>query len=158
MSSGLRDTTITIRAAALELHRLLVHAQKAEHERLHGPVETPSLMLDLVARGEAFDWLHPLSELIVAIDQLLEMPEMSLVDAAAVRLEMEMLLSSDARDFQSHYRAALQADPHVVMAHADLRRLLADLPTPRPEDAELVASARARWTAPRVRGPSGMRH
>jgi hypothetical protein len=56
-----------IRMRLLRLHRALLEAEKAEHERAYGAV-TPAAFLQLLIGDPRFSWLSALSELIVQLD------------------------------------------------------------------------------------------
>ncbi|MDQ5857155.1 MAG: hypothetical protein M3542_02600 [Acidobacteriota bacterium] len=155
MTSSLHQQTGAARAALLELHRVLLDAVRLEHERLHGRVGSGE-MLQLVAYDPGFAWLRPVSELIVALDELEAMPEVSERDAAAVRVEIEELLSGRGGGFPERYLAALQTSPALVLAHSGAQRAIAALPASRPEEVQDLLTARRGWKAPR-RGPAGGR-
>jgi hypothetical protein len=62
------DTKLAdIRLQLLRLHRALLDAEKAEHERAHGAI-TPVAFLQLLIGDPRFGWLSALSELIVQLD------------------------------------------------------------------------------------------
>jgi hypothetical protein len=74
-----------------------------------------------------FDWLHRLSELIVAFDELLTISDRenptSEEDAQALLTRTKELLmpSETGSEFQKNYFLALQQSPDVVLLHKDLR-------------------------------------
>jgi hypothetical protein len=74
-----------------------------------------------------FAWLHSLSELVVRIDEVME-PDAPATDADAAALvdQVDRLLtaSETGEGFQRRYYEALQRQPAVVLAHADVRRVL----------------------------------
>lgn len=57
-----------IRLRLLRLHRALLDAEKAEHERSHGAI-APAAFLQLLIGDPRFAWLGALSELIVQLDE-----------------------------------------------------------------------------------------
>ena len=59
-----------VRRALLDLHKALIERERAAYEKAHGAV-SPGEMLQLLIRDEAFSWLHPISELIVRVDELI---------------------------------------------------------------------------------------
>lgn len=84
--------------------------------------------LQLVTRDPWFSWLHPLSGIIVQIDELLDAEEPAaerdagnLVDQARALLRP----SEGGAGFERKYYDALQNGPDVVLAHAGASRLLA---------------------------------
>jgi hypothetical protein len=84
-------------------------------------------MLQLVINDARFAWLRRLSELIVRADELLDAKEEPAAEARAVVSPARALLApaDDGADVAAKYRAALQGDPSVVMAHAEVARVLA---------------------------------
>jgi hypothetical protein len=142
------DKTAAVRAALLDLHRTLLDAVRLEYERENGRAGNAE-MLQLVAYDPAFAWLRPVSELIVGLDLLQAMPDVTERDAAAVRAEIESLLSRGEAGFGERYFSALQASPDLVLAHAALQRATAALPASRPQDVADLLTARREWKTPR---------
>ena len=111
----------------LEWHKALVDAERERYERMHGRVENAHQMLHLVIQDPWFAWLHSLSELVVRIDETIETDSPATdADAAALINEVEKLLtaSENGEGFHRRYYDALQRQPAVVMAHADVRRVI----------------------------------
>jgi hypothetical protein len=147
MSLSIRDNIGAIRLAALDLHKRLVASAQRDYERSHGRVGSAGQLLHLVAYDPAFAWLHSLSQLIVALDELLDAPEHAGADAAAVRVELEQLFEHSGTAFREPYLGAMQTDPDVVLAHAEVQRALAALPAVLPEDVESLRQVRPSWSA-----------
>jgi hypothetical protein len=136
-----------VEATLKELHRELVDLTKAQYEKKFGRVNSPGELLRLLLNDPEFGWLHAMSELMVDIDELLVHPQISPVDAAAVRSEISKLVAPpelDASDFYRKYKEALQS-PEVAVTHGRLRKVLAELPEPEPEDIAEVMRARHKW-------------
>ena len=117
-----------LRGGLLRLHKLLLDAERAAYERGHGRVAAGE-MLQLVINDARFAWLRRLSELIVSVDEMLDAKGEPATgsDARAVVSQARALLApadDAAADFAAKYRAALQRDPSVVMAHAEVARVL----------------------------------
>ncbi|HLH08280.1 MAG TPA: hypothetical protein VKW78_13660 [Terriglobales bacterium] len=130
-----------------ELHRELVEVTKEHYEKKFGRVSSPGELLRLLLNHPEFGWLHAMSELMVDIDELLVHPEISPLDAAAVRSEISKLVTPpelDSSDFYRKYKEALQV-PEVAVSHGKLRKVLAELPEPEPEDIAEVMRARHKW-------------
>ena len=130
-----------------ELHRELVEVTRSQYEKQFGRVSSPGELLRLLLNDPEFAWLHAMSELMVDIDELLVHPQISPVDAAAVRAEISKLVAPpelDASDFYRRYKEALQP-PEVAVTHGKLRKVLAELPEPEPEDIAEVMRARHKW-------------
>lgn len=118
--SGLRD-------ALLDLHKVLVDSERVTYEQTIGTIQSPNQLLQLLINDPWFAWLHPLSLLIVAMDEVLDDSGALTVRLANERLKETRLLlvASEAADgFAGHYFNALQRDPDVIFAHAKAAKFL----------------------------------
>ena len=130
-----------VRSGLLDLHKALIERERAIYEKSHGPV-TASGMLQLLIKDAAFMWLHPISELIVRVDELISnakdrrrptparpvmTPDQANAEADILLFETRALLTAgDASgEFRVRYDAALQADPAIVLLH---RAIMSALP------------------------------
>jgi hypothetical protein len=116
-----------LRIKLLHLHKLLLDTERIRYEQVRGQVSKGEL-LQLMINHDRFAWLHQLSELIVQIDELIHSDEPITSEAiAALIADVRILLTPDeaGNDFAVKYDAALQRNPDVVLAHADLVTLLA---------------------------------
>src|SRR5580698_10630090 len=68
----LRDYLAALRQSILHLHKTLIDSERAAYEQTFGKVESQNRFLQLLIQDPWFVWLHPLSELVVAIDEALE--------------------------------------------------------------------------------------
>jgi hypothetical protein len=115
-----------LRNKLLHLHACLLDTERITYEQVRGRVSSGEL-LKLVIEHEQFAWLHRISELIVQIDEVLSADE-------PLSPEKFQNLIADARTlitpsevgntFARKYYAALQREPDVVLAHADVSSLL----------------------------------
>lgn len=127
------ESLAQVRRTLLDLHKALIEKERAEYERSHGTVSAGE-MLQLLIRDDQFSWLHPISELIVRVDELISnanerrrpTPARPAMTPDQVRAEAEVLLvetrelltSGDAPGgFRKRYDAALQVDPAIVLMH-----------------------------------------
>src|SRR5262245_47997672 len=115
-------------ARLLALHRVLLAWARGTHEAEYGPVAAADL-LQLLLRDERFAWLRSLSGMIARIDAALddELPLTSITVEGFGREAHQLLRSGGASAFATRYAEALQDSPDVVIAHADVVKLL-----PRP--------------------------
>ncbi|HVI24282.1 MAG: hypothetical protein ACJ79O_13465 [Myxococcales bacterium] len=113
-----------------KLHLALIEHTRIGYERVHGSVGGPGELLQLLTRAPEFAWLHPLSELMAWIDELLDPkrdPRPQPEEAAAVRNELSRMLGithDPAHPFAARYLPVLQESPHAVMAHSAVREAL----------------------------------
>ncbi len=112
-----------LREALLALHKALVDSERVSYEQNLGTIPSANHFLKLLTDDPWFAWLHPLSQLIVTMDEALDAkakaPLTAGAAAALVKRTGELLVASEAGEgFARHYFDALQRDPDVVMAHA----------------------------------------
>jgi len=110
------------------LHKALIDHLQASWERDHGRVPSSGELLRLLMTEPHFEWLRPMSRLMVELDEVLEVPpELQDGRELAVRARLRSLLAGEGgefREFGERYMEALQAEPEVVLAHAALRKTL----------------------------------
>lgn len=115
-----------LRRKLLRLHKCLLDNERVTYEQVRGQVSKGEL-LQLVIHHTQFAWLHQLSEFVVQLDELLQADEPLTAEAiAAITTDIQTLLTPDelGSDFAVKYNAALQRNPDVVLAHADVATLL----------------------------------
>ena len=116
-----------LRNALLDLHKTLVDAERVSYEKTIGPIKSPNHFLQLLTGDPWFAWLQPLSQLIVAMDEALEEKE-PLTDAGVEALvnqtRLLLVATETGEGFSRHYDDALQRDPDVVLAQAQVAKLL----------------------------------
>ena len=111
----------------LDLHKTLVDSERVSYERTVGQIQSPNHFLQLLTRDPWFAWLQPFSQLIVAMDEAVEEKEpltLAGVDALAKQTRRLLVASENGDGFAGHYFDALQRDPDVVLAHAEVAKLI----------------------------------
>ncbi len=114
-----------LRTRLLHLHKVLLDDARAAYELDRGRVASAGHLLQLVIDDPWFAWLHALSGLIVRIDEGIgRESNATMADAVALVDQVEQLLtaSEEGEGFSRRYFEALQRQPAVVLAHADVRR------------------------------------
>jgi len=127
MADLLKDRLDEVRVALIHMHKALVDAERVTYQRTVGSIPTPNHFLKLLTDDPWFAWLHPLSQFIVSLDELLEADGPLTTEAFGIAIsETRKLLtpSESGQGFGRQYFEALQADPDVIIAHADLMQLL----------------------------------
>jgi hypothetical protein len=113
--------------ALRDLHRSLVEIVRHEYEKEWGPVNDAGQLLQLLTKHPQFNWLHQLSEFIVDVDELLDQEKVSEPEMRTIFTQAKNLItpsSSDTTEFSQRYVTLLQLDPALVMAHANVRKIL----------------------------------
>jgi len=123
---GLRQRLDELRRGLLKLHKALIDSERITYVKTVGEIRSPNHFLQLLTNDPWFAWLHPLSQLIVAMDEALDGKEPLTVagtDALVRELDRLTVPSESGEDFGRHYFEALQRDPDVVLAHAEVTKL-----------------------------------
>jgi catechol 2,3-dioxygenase len=127
LGEGMRTRLRELRGRLLNLHKVLLDDARAAYEMDRGRIASATNLLQLVINDPWFAWLHPLSELVVRIDETIEADSPATeADGAALLDQVERLLApaESGETFARRYFEALQRQPSVVLAHADVRRVL----------------------------------
>ena len=109
------------------LHKALILAEQVIYERINGRVASTGQLLQLVLNDPWFTWLHPISQLVVSIDDLLDNEsELSPVEVEHFLIEARALIrpSEEGDGFERSYYEALQREPDVIFAHFEVKKLL----------------------------------
>ena len=122
----LQERLQALRNSLLKLHKSLVDSERATYEKTFGKVPSANHLLRLLTNDPWFAWLHPLSLLIVSMDEALDEKEpltKERIDALAKEARTMLVATEAGQGFGRHYYEALQRDPDVVFAHADAAKL-----------------------------------
>lgn len=127
-TNHLRRTLLDLRRGLLGLHKALIVAEQLTYERIYGRVGSTGQLLQLVMSDPWFTWLHPLSDLLVRIDQLLDDDSFEITDEDVDCLvnETRALIrpSEEGDGFERSYYEALQRAPDVALTHSQVKKLL----------------------------------
>jgi len=126
--------TGALRRGLLDLHRVLLNAQRIEAERFAGRM-TPSEFLQAASDDLRFSWLKELSSAIAALDQSQADKDAAGVRCAVARIRVLLDPPDPDTAFGARYLRALQDHPEAVLAHRDVGRALGDRPQVPPEPA-----------------------
>jgi hypothetical protein len=137
---GLRETSVALQGV---LGALL------EAERQLAPPASPLERLQQITTSPEWAWLQPLYRLIADIDHAVAYAQdLPASESAAIGAHARELLSGGGagteQAFLDHYRALLQSDPAVAMAHAGALRAFQTLP-PEPASQAERLHARHQW-------------
>ncbi|HEX3799618.1 MAG TPA: hypothetical protein VH413_13045 [Verrucomicrobiae bacterium] len=125
MRNDIRQRLQDCRHALLDLHKALVDSERVSYEKTVGAITSPNHFLKLLTSDPWFAWLQPISQLIVAMDEALETKKPG-TDADAESLIKQagtlLVTSEEGEGFSHHYFDALQRDPDVVLAHAEVAK------------------------------------
>jgi hypothetical protein len=118
----------SMRETLVQLHGALIIAEQQTYERLSGPVPSTEVLLDLLQKDPWFTWLHPIADLLVRMDHLLEDETFDITDENVSHLlrEVDALLhpSIEGDGFERAYYEALNRAPDVVLAHFRVRKVM----------------------------------
>ncbi|MEM1290545.1 MAG: hypothetical protein AAGH67_03565 [Cyanobacteria bacterium P01_H01_bin.162] len=118
----------TLRSLLLKLHKALLDAEQDSYERVHGPITSKGELFQLVISDEWFDWLRPISQFIVRIDETISSKEPVSPNQLHVLLEAarDLLPLESAADSETavRYQRAVQNYPAIATMHAEMMELL----------------------------------
>jgi len=123
-----------VRDQLLRLHKAIIVAERARYEAAHGPVANEVALFHLVSGDPFFAWLRPMTVLIVGIDERLDGTEpVGDADLSTMGTEVRSVLVSteQGNEFRRHYQRLLQDEPHIVVDHGRVMRLLPEQPEKR---------------------------
>jgi hypothetical protein len=126
MTDPLRKRLERVRLAVLTLHKALVDSERASYEQTMGVIKSPNHFLQLLMQDPWFAWLKPISQMIVSMDEALDMkepPDDAAVEALLKETRVLLAPSESGEGFSRHYFDALQRDPNVILAHAEVTKL-----------------------------------
>ena len=116
-----------LRHGLLGLHKALIAAEQLTYERINGRVTSTGHLLQLVLNDPWFTWLHPLSQLVIRIDELLDTdlePTTDEVEHFFAEVRALIRPSEEGDGFERSYYEALQRAPDVIFAHVEVKKLL----------------------------------
>ena len=120
-----RQPLLDLHSALLKLHKVLLDSERSVYEKNVGPIQSPNHFFQLLTNDPWFAWLRPISQLIVAIDETLDEKESLTNDSvdSLMRQSVFLLIPAETSgEFGERYLAALQRDPRVVLAHAQVAK------------------------------------
>ena len=131
--AGVRQRLTELREAMLPLHKALLEFDRIGYEATFGKIQSPYQFLKLVMEDPWFAWLAPMTQLITAMDEMLDAKKEPLtvagVDAVAERIKTLLVATEGGEGFSRHYDEALQRNPDVVLAHAAVAKLIRAQPS-----------------------------
>jgi hypothetical protein len=122
---AIRKPLLELHSALVKLHKALLDSEKLEYEKNVGPIRSPNHYFQLLTTDPYFAWLRPISQLIVAIDETLDEKESLTNESVDSLMRQSVFLLVPAQstgDFAERYVAALQRDPRVILAHAQVAK------------------------------------
>jgi hypothetical protein len=110
------------------LHKALLDSERTAYELVHGAIPSAGAFLQLLINDPWFQWLRPITTLLVQIDETLaaKKPPAVASDIERLILDTRALLSpsSEANGFWKRYSGAVQRDPGVSLLHAQMEEQL----------------------------------
>lgn len=116
-----------IRSALLAIHKALLDSEQEAYERANGPIKSKGELFQLVVSDEWFNWLRPISQFIVKIDESLAAKEPITLSEANELIEQANTLlkpSEVGAEPEERYYQAIQRDPDIAYMHAKMMNLL----------------------------------
>jgi hypothetical protein len=116
-----------IRHTLLRLHKALLESERESYEQHYGPIQNNGEFFRLVIGHEWFDWLRPMSQFIVQIDELFASKDpIQLAQVTELLAQSHTLLrvAEDGTPAEQRYYQAIQRDADIAFMHAEMLNLL----------------------------------
>ncbi|MBX9857636.1 MAG: hypothetical protein K2Y26_19060 [Gemmatimonadaceae bacterium] len=114
-----RESLEQLRKFLLVVHRGLLQAERTRYEKVRGRIDNNSAFLQLVINDPFFDWLRPMAQLVLLIDERStdKKSPMGSAEARSLYDRGRALLRADAEGdaFQRLYFQALQHSPDLAV-------------------------------------------
>jgi hypothetical protein len=124
--AALREALREVSKLLLPLHRTLIDLAKEDYAFAVAPVK-PSELLRLLTDDPFFEWLKPVTSLIVDIDEMAR-TDFDAADVVAIADRVDHLFGPAAEGaFSTQYIPMLQRSVDVAIGHAALRKAAARL-------------------------------
>lgn len=121
-----RESLREVSKLLLPLHRALIDAAKEDYTLAVAPVK-PAQLLQLLKDDPFFEWLKPVTSLIVDIDEM-SRTDFETADVAAIAGRIDHLFGPKAEGtFSAQYIPMLQRSIDVAIGHAALRKAVSRL-------------------------------
>jgi hypothetical protein len=121
-----RESLREVSKLLLPLHRALIDAAKEDYALAFAPVK-PAQLLQLLTDDPFFEWLKPVTSLIVDIDEMAR-TDFEAADVAAIAERLDRLFGAKAEGaFSGQYIPMLQRSIDIAIGHAALRKAISRL-------------------------------
>lgn len=121
-----RESLREVSKLLLPLHRALIDAAKEDYALAVAPVK-PAQLLQLLTDDPFFEWLKPVTSLIVDIDEM-SRTDFEATDVAAIAGRLDGLFGPKAEGtFSAQYIPMLQRSVDIAIGHAALRKAVSRL-------------------------------
>jgi len=121
----------TVRNDLLRVHRGLLEAERNRYEKQHGRIANNSVFLQLVINDPWFDWLRPMGQMVLLIDERTSDKKQPLgtVEAKTLFEQSLELLKADAEGdaFQRLFFQSLQSSPELAVLVRQVAKGIAGL-------------------------------
>lgn len=120
VTASMRKNLNDLQQAMLDLHKVLVDAERTEYERTKGPV-TNNEMLQLLLSDEDFAWLRVLSKMIIVVDDMTSVRKPApAYHVPPLLVEVRRLLEPEdnGNEFETRFLACLNQNAAAIQARA----------------------------------------
>ncbi len=116
-----------VRQGFLRLHKALLDSERETYEQHFGKIQTNGDFFQLVISHEWFDWLRPMSQFIVQVDELMD--DKNAIAAGQIHdlLKQAQQLLKAAEEgtlAEQRYDQAIQRSPDIAFMHGEILNLL----------------------------------
>ena len=125
--AGDRPQLTELREALLNLHKALLESERISYETTFGKISSPYQFLQLLTNDPWFAWLAPVTQLLAAMDEMLDAKEpltAAGVEDLARQMKLLLMPTEGGEGFSRHYDEAVQRNPDVLFAHVTATKMM----------------------------------
>jgi hypothetical protein len=111
----------SLRRALLAVHKAVLTAEREQLDQVHGGLSSAAF-LQIVSDPVRYGWLQPLSRLILAYEE--DDEERAPEEELLAQTRDLLLPPKQKTPFGRRYLSLMQREPALVLAHAELAKLL----------------------------------
>jgi hypothetical protein len=123
-TAAIRQALTVAREDLLRLHRALLQVERVRYEKVHGRIANNGIFLQLAISDPWFDWLRPMGQMVLLVDERMEDKDSPLGASEATALlnrSRELLRADENGDaFQRLYFQAMQLSPDLAVLHGEV--------------------------------------
>ncbi len=116
-----------VRLKILRLHKALLESERVTYEQFYGRITSSGEFFRLVVDHEWFNWLRPMSQFIIQMDDVIHAKEPVDLQQVSSLLEQAQIMLQPVEEgtlTEKRYYQAIQRDPDIAMMHGEISKLL----------------------------------
>lgn len=121
--AAIRTKLDALAQALRHYHSALLDVAKGDYEFLHGPIDGPYKLYNLVMNDPAFQWLRPVSGLMATLDEVLDAKDKTLTEqnVTDVKFALGLLFAETDTNFAEFRKGYARAKDDAKVRETEAR-------------------------------------